>query len=89
MVQLFNAVSKHQKSLEEKLKEAGPSERKKRKGNPLTDTFGVSLVYQSRMSREGARRKEFCPQKKKSQIIIVVQLLIPLLYQHKNSSHGE
>lgn len=32
VVQLFNAVSKHQKSIEDKLKEVGPSERKKHKG---------------------------------------------------------
>ena len=32
VVQLFNAVSKQQKELESKLKEAGPSERKKAKG---------------------------------------------------------
>ena len=32
VVQLFNAVSKQQKELEARLKEAGPSERKKSKG---------------------------------------------------------
>ena len=33
-MQLFNAVSKHQKEVEAKLKEAGNSERKKIKGMP-------------------------------------------------------
>ena len=46
VVQLFNAVSKHKKSLEEKLKEAGPSERKKRKGNQSSYAYtqGITLI---------------------------------------------
>jgi len=39
VVQLFNAVSKHQKEVESKLKDAGKSERKKAKSKCTPFTF--------------------------------------------------
>ncbi len=44
VVQLFNAVSKHQKSIEDKLKEVGPSERKKHKGKSIIPFIYVLVI---------------------------------------------
>ena len=45
VVQLFNAVSKHGKELQSKVKAAGPSERKKAKGK-----YVVSALYKFPLS---------------------------------------